>query len=296
MWECLVCGLQIHAARAEDIKRAVEYWGGSHVALLSLTVRHGFGDNLRATRRGVSRSFRRMINGAPWKRFRKQFGLEHHVRALEVTHGGHGWHPHLHVLFFLDGKLTEDELREATEWLRSRWAQCVRRALGDDFLPNDHGVDLRESKRADYLAKFSLEVVDPGTKRGRGTNRTPFEIATSAASGKCPEDEQLWVAYCEGMRGAKMLTWSDGLRAAVELDVEQGDQDAADSEEQEEAQTVAVIPGKIWDAIRDRPHMSCAILEAAELAVGEAGAFTAIQDLLWGRGELKRRLPGDGLS
>lgn len=82
---------------------------------------------------------------------------------------------------------------------------CVRRALGSEFVPNEHGVDLREAHRADYLAKLSFELADPGTKRGRHGNRTPLQIALSAAAGN-PADQNLWRAYCDGMRGAKMLT------------------------------------------------------------------------------------------
>jgi len=174
VWECPVCALRIRASRVGELKCAVEAWGPDAVAMLSLTVRHGLGDDLRDVRQGVANSFRRLINGKPWKSFCRKYGLQHHVRSIEVTHGAHGWHPHLHVLFFLEAKLTDDEQAGASAWLQHRWATCVRRALGADFVPNEHGADLRESKRADYLAKFSLELTDPGTKRARGKNRTPL--------------------------------------------------------------------------------------------------------------------------
>jgi hypothetical protein len=280
VWECPVCALRIRANRAGELKSAVEAWGPDAVAMLSLTVRHGLGDDLRAVRQGVANSFRRLINGQPWKRFCSKFGLQHHVRSIEVTHGAHGWHPHLHVLFFLEVKLTEDEQTEASAWLQERWARCVRRALGADFVPNEHGVDLRESKRADYLAKFSLELTDPGTKRARGKNRTPLQIAASAATGKRQADETLWVAYCSGMRGAKMLTWSRGLREAVDLNLEHTDQEVVDAEEQQPAEAVAVIASWAWDAIRHHRGLPCAILEAAELAANQTAGFEAIQDLI----------------
>jgi len=253
--------------------------------MLSLTVRHGLGDDLRATRRGIAAAFRRLIRGRPWPRFCKKYRIEFHVRALEVTHGLHGWHPHLHALLFLEIPLSPAELDAATTWLHERWRNCVRRALGSEFVPNEHGVDLRASKRADYLAKFSLELVDPGTKRGRAGNRTPIQIAVSAATGKCPDDEALWVAYCAGMRGAKMLTWSEGLRAAVELDVEKHDEEIVEGEEQKEAEIVAVISGPAWDSARGRRGIPCAILEAAELATGQSEGFKAIENLIRVRGK-----------
>lgn len=284
VWECPVCAMQIRAERGDELKRAVHAWGSGNVAMLSLTVRHGLGNDLRATRQGLADAFRRLIRGKPWTSFRAKYGIEFHVRAVEVTYGSHGWHPHLHALLFLEVPLNADDLEAATGWLQLRWQHCVRRALGSDFVPNEHGVDLRYTKRADYLAKFSFELVDPGSKRGRGTNRTPLQIAQSVASGNSADDEQLWVAYCAGMRGAKMLTWSKGLRAAVDLDVEKSDEELVAGEEQQEAEVVAVLTGSAWDSVRGRRGIPCAILEAAELAAGPAAGYAAIERLIRSRG------------
>jgi hypothetical protein len=282
VWECPTCALQIRTSRAAELTQAADVWGSRKVAMLSLTVRHGLGDDLRAVRGGLADSFRRLINGEPWKRFCSDYGVEHHVRSMEVTHGKHGWHPHLHVLFFLEARLPEDEVSEATGWLQRRWAACVRRVLGAEFVPNEHGVDLRESRRADYLTKFSFELTDPGTKRGRGQNRTPLQIAVAAASGKCAADAALWVAYCAGMRGAKMLTWSRGLREAVALDEEQTDAAVVDAEETADAEPIATLTGRAWLSVRGRRGLACAILEVAELAATRADAAARIQALVWG--------------
>ena len=199
-------------------------------------------------------------------------------------------------MLFLQTPLSAAELEAATSWLQERWRNCVRRALGSDFVPNEHGVDLRASKRADYLAKFSFELVDPGTKRGRGKNRTPFQIASSAATGRSLDDEALWVAYCSGMRGAKMLTWSKGLRTAVELDVEKSDEDVVDGEEQQEAEIVAVISGIAWDGARNQPGLPCAILEAAELATRQAQGYEAIENLIRVRGRPLFEVPSESAA
>lgn len=282
VWECPACGIQIRKERAGELKRAADAWGPDTIAMLSLTVRHGLGDDLRAVRWGLAASYRRLINGMPWKRFCDKYKLRHQVRSIEVTHGEHGWHPHLHILFFLDTKLADEGLAEATSWLRRRWAACVRRELGRDFVPNDHGVDLRESKRADYLAKFSFELTDPGTKRARGQNRTPLQIAESAATGKRDADALLWRAYCKGMRGAKMLTWSRGLREAVALDEEDPDLEIVRAEENQPAEPIAIISSSAWNSVRYRRGVACAILEAAEVAPSLTDAAKAIQALIWG--------------
>ena len=284
VWECPVCAMQIRAERGDELKRAVFAWGADNVAMLSLTVRHGLGSDLHLTRQGLSAAFQRLIRGQPWIRFRLKYGIEHHVRAVEVTHGAYGWHPHLHALLFLEIPLSPEEQVAAAEWLQERWRNCVRRELGGEYVPNEHGVDLRASRRADYLAKFSFELVDPGSKKGRGKNRTPLQIASSAASGTSTDDEVLWVAYCAGMRGAKMLTWSKGLRTAVDLDLEQSDDEIVEGEEREEAEIVAVISGPAWDSVRGRRSLPCAILETAELVPNQAEGHSAIQNLIRARG------------
>lgn len=48
-----------------------------------------------------------------WGNFIKEFNIRHSVKSLEVTYGEHGWHPHYHVLFFMD----ENRLQEINEWL-----------------------------------------------------------------------------------------------------------------------------------------------------------------------------------
>jgi hypothetical protein len=230
-----------------------------------------------------------LINGEPWKRFCERHGLEHHVRSIEVTHGLNGYHPHLHVLLFLEVKLTEEQQAEAIAWLQERWARCVGRVLGAEFVPNEHGVDLREAKRSDYLAKFSLELTDPGTKKGRGKNRTPLQIAVSAASRKSDADARLWVSYCEGMRGAKMLTWSRGLRDFVGLGAERADKEALDAEEAQLAEPVAILTSGAWDAVRHKRGLACSILESAELVPNPTEAAKEIAVLV--RREQRPRAP-----
>jgi hypothetical protein len=187
-------------------------------------------------------------------------------------------------LFFFQKELSEEQLREATLRLTARWAVCVRNELGADFAPNEHGVDLQPSHRSDYLIKSVWELVEPGSKRGRGKNRTPLQIAASAANARKPTDVSLWVSYCDGMRGAKMLTWSRGLRAALGISAEKSDQVVVEGEEQPEAETVVVIDGYAWDRIRDRRGLACAILEVAELAVGQKAGFDAVLELARARG------------
>jgi hypothetical protein len=243
--------------------------------MLSLTVRHTRGDDLRTVRKGLANAYRRFVRGAPWARLATEAGLEHWIRALEITHGPNGWHPHLHVLWLLELPLSADALETLTAKLRARWADCVARELGEASRPNAHGLDLRQCRDAEYIQKFAFELVDPAAAKAaaRG-HRNPWQIAVSASQGD-ERDGYLWQRYCAGMRGARMLTWSRGLKEFAGL-ADRDDQEAAEAEPNE-TETVAVVPAHVWDALRYRRHAACALLDAAELAGSVADAHRAVQ-------------------
>lgn len=278
VWECPICAAKIRGERAAEVRQAAREWGHGTLYMLTLTVRHNMGNDLEQVRRGVADAYRRFIRGAAWERIAEAAGVEHWIRALEVTHGSNGWHPHLHVLWFCEVPLDEAERDELAQRMRHRWAECVVRELGQRARPNGHGVDLRPCHDADYIAKFALELVDPAAAKAaaRG-HRTPWAIAVGASQGDV-RDGWLWQQYCRGIKGARMLTWSRGLKAFAGLE-ERDDQDLAE-EEPDDASTVAVLPSGVWDAMRYRRHAACAVLEAAEAPTTSAEAHAAIQAIV----------------
>lgn len=208
VWACPVCSAIIRSRRAEEVRKAVEAHGVDRTMMLSLTVRHGLGHELKTVRKGVAGSYRRFTRGAPWKRFCHERGLTGFIRGLDLTHGPeNGWHPHIHALLLFDAPLSERQLQEACRWIAKRWADCVARELGEDHRPDlEHGTDLRPCHNAEYLAKLGLELTSPGrSKRGKGDQRTPMQIAYDLADRQDPRDAELWRDYCDAMFRAKML-------------------------------------------------------------------------------------------
>lgn len=281
VWSCPTCSAQIRAERAKDLTRVMEWhveqMGGVReaVQMLTLTLRHSCDDALRPLRRGLSNAWRRFTNGEPWKRFIERVGYVGDVRALEVTHGGNGWHPHLHVVLFV-----RDHAALAAElaWLSERWQECVKRALGSSAVPNaKHGVDLKPLYKTDYLAKLGLEVLAPGTgKAGRDGNRNPWQIAADLcglrddverSEDERERDRALWRTWMEDMRGAQMLTWSRGehdLRKKAGLGEEQTDEQIVEGEGAND-RTVALVPGEVWDVVRNVRGVAAQLLAVAEL-------------------------------
>jgi hypothetical protein len=264
VWACPVCSLKIRARRAADIAKVVAWHGLDRTYMLTLTVRHGFGDDLVTMRPGVPTCWRKVQTGEPWQRFKESVGLRGSIRALEVTHGGNGWHPHLHILLFTDG-LSPEELATARAWISERWARFVATELGDQFAPDtEHGCDLRPCNTEDYLAKLGLELTLGTTKEGARANAAPFHLAQLAIAGDA-DSQRLWQRYCDAFKGARMLTWSKGLRDLAGILAVPTDADlAADTGGGAAIETIAILTSDGWRSIRDKPHVLIAILRFAE--------------------------------
>jgi len=287
VWECPVCSARIQAGRADEIEQAVDqHWGLKRAIMVTLTVRHGPGDDLEKLRRGLADAWRKMRSGGPWRRIEEAWGIKAYIKALEVTHGPNGWHPHLHVIFLLDRPIAEQRWRKkggqryingaserpeggdgpprpydraALLWLR-RWQQKVEQTMGPEYVPDARrGLYVTPCERSTYLAKFGLELVgigksDASTKqdwRRRHGYRTPFEFAAAYADGKGEDDARIWREWCAGIKGARHLTWSRGLKeeAAVR---ERTDEELATGEDPGGADEALIghIEADDWRRIR----------------------------------------------
>lgn len=266
VWACPVCSAIIRSRRAEEVRKAVEAHGVDRTMMLSLTVRHGLGHQLKTVRKGVAGSYRRLTRGAPWKRFRREYGLTGVIRGLDLTHGpANGWHPHIHALLLFDARLLELQMREARHWIAERWAACVARELGEEHRPDlEHGTDLRPCHNAEYLAKLGLELTSPGrSKRGKGNQRTPMQVAYDLADRQDPRDIELWRDYCDAMFRAKMLTWSTDLRGRLGLGEEATDEELIEEREPTRGGRTA-DQSREWDALRDVLGGRARLLEQVE--------------------------------
>lgn len=229
-----MCAPRIQRQRAEDLValNTAHRAAGGHVYMVTLTVPHDQGDDLKPMRKHVSAAWSRCINGAPWKRWKERLGLVGTVRAMEVTHGPAGWHPHLHVALYTKAEVPNDLVKRLRSYLWCRWSLAVTKPTPSGQvwrMPHrTHGVVVShlatDSKAgAVYLAKMGLaaELVSGHTKKGRGQNRTPFQVLRDASLGvdrqKRQSDALVWREYTSGIAGARQISYSRGLLALYGL-------------------------------------------------------------------------------
>ena len=185
----------------------------------------------------------------------KRLQITGRIRSTEVTFGSwHGWHPHLHLLFFSDLLLSPDDWSAFRLILSDAWAAAVVR-LGRPRPGDEVGVTLAPVYRAEvgqYLAKVQdhygeastvgREMARGDVKKGRKRSRTPFELAEAAVQGVMPE-LPLWWSYEAATKGRRAIEWSRGLKARYGVDeVEDEDLAAADVD----GDRVAWVDGPCW--------------------------------------------------
>jgi hypothetical protein len=263
---CPVCAAQIARTRQLEVTTLL----GRHLAaggtalFLTLTVPHDVGQPLRELRATVAAAWSALLAGKGWQTLRARHGLTGFVRALEVTHGRAGYHPHLHVLLFCERRVSDGEQAELHAALFGRWARAVTRAGLRAPLPGLCPMKAIYSQNvADYLTKVSavLELTRADGKGGRGGNRSPFQVLRDYATTHRGADAAIWREWAEGMKGARQLTFSKGLRERYAVEVTTDEEIAA---AEVGGDPVVILSRPAWKHICRVPMLRADVLRAAE--------------------------------
>ncbi len=238
VWCCPVCAPKIQAVRALEVRAAIDNWtaqGGS-VVLLTQTVRHDRRDNLDTLLGQFTDASQRFKRGSPYKRSCKRLGIAGSIRALEVTDGANGWHPHAHTILFLNGLSVSH--KSIHRELFKLWESAAARAGFEGQLSPD-AFDVQDaSKVKNYVTKMGTEyqwnaeheLVKAHSKTGSASSMTPFDMLRAYLDN--PGDGRLLARFAEyalNFHGRRQLVWSDGLKKRLLGTDGLTDQQVADS-------------------------------------------------------------------
>lgn len=229
-WECPVCAAKIAERRRNELVTLVDAHkaqGGSCL-LLTFTFSHTRFDDLNGTIKRLSKSWSTMTKSRAYRSLMSDLNVTGSVRAFEVTWGNsNGWHPHYHVIWFLDSNLSVS-MDFIKAKLFSLWLSvCTRFHLG---IPSfERGVDVRNGDyAAKYAAKFGLEDKAGGnwsiadelamahTKNGRNGHYSPFQLLDLYISGH-ESSGSLFREYVAAFSGSRQLVFSKGLKSRYEI-------------------------------------------------------------------------------
>jgi hypothetical protein len=290
VWSCPVCSSRICYHRGEELQAAIDghVCAGGDVLLFTGTLPHHAGHSLYQVTEAVNEAWTYLRSGNPWRRWADRIGYLGAVRGIEATHGRNGWHAHVHAVLFLDRVADPRELVRFRRWCRKRWARKIKSYLraplerGPDGTPRlareragsdvplrdqlfgepgrRYGVRISRGEHAGhYIAKMGLgkEAVRMEVKRGRGGNRTAWEILRDYAEREDPHDAALWIEWCRTMKGRAHLVWSPHLRERIgtaQLDLFTDAELAAEPEPEEEDTLELVVDRTLWWAVESRVH------------------------------------------
>jgi hypothetical protein len=254
VWCCAVCAAKIVERKRLELIAAMtaHRQAGGGVMLLTLTVPHTREERAFEVADRLLEAYRKFGQGEfRWTALTP--GYVGSVRALEVTHGVNGWHPHLHVLVFTDQVLSDVQRLVLSDRLYGRWDSAVQRA-GFTPLHRVHGLRLDDGSEAgNYATKwgFAEELTKANIKQGqREDSRTPWELLADYTLNSDKRAGHLFVEFAEAFKGKSQLHWSRGLRKHFGLDDEKTDEEIANERVESEDELCARIGPADWSLIR----------------------------------------------
>lgn len=233
VWACPVCAAKISERRRIELVSAIALHKaqGGAVLLLTLTHAHGPCDALRGQIEGQTKALHSLMRNRSGRDLFGRIGCVGHVRAWEVTHGLNGWHPHFHILLFLEPSASPVGARgtRATTGVGSSafdlvrlerefsllWRRCCL-AAGLSAPSLERGARLDDgSYAARYASKWGLEseLTKGHIKKSKG-GATPFDLLRRCLVD--PGDKRsglLFREFAECFHGRRQLVWSRGLKA-----------------------------------------------------------------------------------
>lgn len=259
VWHCADCATKIARERQKAVALMTQRQmdAGATVAMVTLTVSHGLGDDPGELRRQVAAIWRKVVAGKAWKNQCRAYAVTGGLRALEVTHGRNGWHPHLHVLIYFQ----LSHITDFCDWLIARWCRTAERdGLRADLKVQVAKVADRPKTAGDYVTKGGIdwELTHAHTKKAKGGGRAPFQILADYTEHQRPRDAALFRAYAKAFKGARQLTSFGDIGAALKAAAAQ-----VDRAEAEAVETVCFVDEQTFAAVQEQ-NLEGILFQAAE--------------------------------
>jgi len=209
-WRCPSCRVTLGIRRARQIETALRahVGAGGSVLLATYTVPHDRDESLPVVLARLAGTWRRYAKSA----LRDVLGRHYvgAVRALEVTHGASGWHPHYHALVFIAPGLPY--LTPVAVALAERWSQVAGAEWRADVrqVARDGVAAVARYLTTDGISGASYEVASPAAKVPAG--RSYVQILWDYARYRSSADAALIYEYAAALHGVHHLTVSPRLR------------------------------------------------------------------------------------
>lgn len=288
-WSCPICATKVQERRRQEIAHAFDWaynTAGLQPVMVTLTFPHKAWHNLEDLVLQQRQALKLLRYGMPWRKLVNAIDYQGLIRALEITRGAHGWHPHTHEIWFVGKHVKARDLKK--EVLKQWLSACTRAGLVDASSAKTVRAFMKRAvhvkgwcKDSDYLAKaaddknwgIDREIAQGATKVGKLKGLHPFQLLAQAAEGD-RRAGHLFVEFVTTMRKtlSRPLFWSPCLKARVGL-AERTDEQLA-TEQREKADVLGLLARGDWERVR-LFRKRAQLLDAAE-----TGGWSAVLALL----------------
>jgi hypothetical protein len=268
VWMCPLCSKKISEKRRCELNRGLEVARnrdgklGDHYdvqpVMLTVTAQHNLMTDLGELTDALTSTWSAVTRSKG-----KDDGWEHHVKpflwgsikALEVTHGKNGWHPHLHIILFIRAPDSKTAV-EMVQNCRSVWKA---RLSARGFSSNEAGFQVQAADAAaGYISKWGAaeEMTLSHSKVAKDPNkgRNPWQLLADAMDGD-KQASALFREYGQAFKGRKQLFWSKGLKDKCGIK-DKTDDEVAQEEEERGIQTVMEIQHFMFKPIARGRHQA----------------------------------------
>lgn len=241
VWDCPVCAAKITEQRRIELQKAVVEATNHDLTpvLVTFTLRHDRGDNLRDLLQALKSAYREFKAGRAYQAIKDEYGISGTITSTEVTNGhgrekNNGWHPHLHALMFVM-PYSQQKLERLENELKERWTHVLKKLGYDASWAHGLTVKSTDADVAQYIAKFGhepangrwgidREIAKAPVKQAADDGVTPFGLLELFEAGDEKAGE-LFKEYSKVFHGRAQLVWSRGLRALLKVGDEKTDEE-----------------------------------------------------------------------
>jgi len=248
VWNCPICSARISEIRRKELAHAIGF-SGYKTLLMTFTLQHHSNQNLKELLALIQSAYALFKSGRFYQDLKTKYRIPGTIKALEVTFGENGWHPHIHVLLVIENH--EIDHLELQNECRTRWLHCVQYRGGWCNRANGLTVKNSDTFVQDYVSKFGkmpgkgdwdaiAEITKSVVKKAKRNGFTPFMLLELATQGS-EQASRLFQEYAIAFKGKNQLQWSRGLKALLNIE-EISDLQAAEMDDNaSEREVVATI-------------------------------------------------------
>lgn len=293
VWTCAVCESKIIERRKAEIQqvfKSVLVAGGTTKAvMITFTLPHDYSQQLAETLGFLKTGLDKFRSGAGWVNKAAELNFVGAINATEITYSdANGWHPHQHVIWFIDAKT---DVKKLKKWIFERWLLVLKQA---GFTPTykqkramiQHAIDIHDNAHdGDYLAKMNAqsenseakstwgaeaELTQNSTKANKKKGLNPFGLLAKAGELEAVDElekskrfKALFAEYAKATKGKRRIRIDSKLLEIAGLKDTTEEQLAVRKDEK--GGLLGLIKKHAWYTVILKNQKQAAVLNLAEI-------------------------------